>query len=108
MDKQQILKIIGDSAVVTQDTEDSALIILIESLYFDVLVTVPYQVTELFFEVKDKEGNILLTDNHDFYGASEVEDFKESLLEIADIIKSPNLRIVNNGRTVHALCTMRV
>lgn len=102
MDKQEILNIIGESAVVTQNTEATALIILIESLHFDVLVTVPYQVNELFFEVKDKEGNILLTDNHDFYGPTEVEDFKESLFTIADIIKSPGLRVINNGKTVQA------
>ncbi|MBC3832531.1 hypothetical protein H8K33_13570 [Undibacterium amnicola] len=102
MDKQEILKIIGDAVVVTQNTEDSALVILIEAVHFDVLVTVPYQVTELFFEVKDKEGNILLTDHHDFYGITEIEDFKESLLEIADIVKSPDLRVVNNGKTVQA------
>ena len=58
--------------------------------------------TELFFDVKDKEGNILLTDNHDFYGLTEVEDFEEALLAIAGIIKSPDLRIVNNGKTVQA------
>lgn len=102
MNKQEILKIIAESETVTENSERSALIILIESLGFDVLVTVPYQVTELFFEVKDKDGNILFTDNHDFYGAFEFEDFRESLLEIADIIKLPDLRLINNGRTVQA------
>ncbi|MBU2705301.1 hypothetical protein KCM76_04875 [Zooshikella marina] len=102
MDKQEILKILGKPESFKENAEGSALTILIQSEALNVVITVPYQVTELIFEVQSKEGKTLLSDKHDFYGASEYEDFKESLLEITDIIKSPELRLTNNGKTVEA------
>ena len=102
MDKEEILRILGNPDSFKENDNGSALIGLIQSETFNVIITIPFQVTELFFEVQCKKGNILLQDWHDFYGNLEHEDFKESLHEIADIIKSPILRLTNDGRTVEA------
>lgn len=102
MDKQEILNIVGDSHAVRENSNRSAVLVFIESLDINVVVTIPYYVSEIFFEVKDKTGKTLFSDSHDFYGYSKNEDFNEALLEIADIIKTPELRLMNNGKTIQA------
>ncbi len=102
MDKQEILRILGNPESFKENAERSALTIPIQAETINVVITVPYNVKELFFDMQSKEGTTLLSDSHEFYGDCEDIDFKESLLEIADIIKSPELRLTNNGKTVEA------
>ena len=55
---------------------------------------------ELFYEAKDKNGASLVTDSFECYGESELDDYKECLLDIVDILKSPIFKVTNNGKTI--------
>ena len=65
-------------------------------------VTVPYDINEVFWEAKNKEGVVLVQDSHDFYGDTEYKDIKECLLDIHDVMKAPKFRISNEGKTLEA------
>ena len=102
MNKEEIIEILGSAENIAEHENGSSLIISILTADIDVYITVTYQVHELYYEAKDKHGNTLVNDWHDFYGDMEVEDFKESLLDIFDVIKSPEFRVANNGKAIEA------
>ncbi len=102
MTKEEIIGILGKSESVTENKNKTALIVAINSGDINVVVTVPYEVHELFYEALDNEGNILLKDGMECYGDMEFEDYKECLLDIVDVMKAPKFRLTNNRKTLEA------
>lgn len=102
MKKEEINKIIGTGKQVKENSNRTAYEIILFDNEVDVVITVPFDVHEIFYEAKDKEGNILLEDWRDHYGETELEDYKKSLIEIARIMKSPEFRLTNNQKTLEA------
>ena len=102
MKKEEIAEILGDGTQIKENQNRNAFEITLLGNEIDVLVTVPYEVHEIFYEAKDKQGNELLKGWRDHYGETELEDYKESLLEIAQLIISPEFRLTNNGKTLEA------
>tara|TARA_B100000614_G_scaffold226809_1_gene217595 strand:+ start:129 stop:491 length:363 start_codon:yes stop_codon:yes gene_type:complete len=102
MNKKDILDILGPSESITEREDGSALIVSIISEDLDIVITIPCHVHELFYEARDKNGNILVTDWHDCYGDLEIEDFKETLLDIREVMTSPKLRVASNGKAIEA------
>ncbi len=100
MNKNEILKILGNESVAIENDNKTALNVTINSEELDIDITIPYNVYELYFEAKDKKGTTLVKDWFECYGELELEDYKECLQDIVDAIKSPLFRITNNGKTV--------
>lgn len=105
MTKDKILTILGESDSITENDNQTALEVRISTENMDVTVTIPYDVYEMFFEAKDKDGKPLVKDWFDFCEGPRRDDFREELLAIVDIMKSPVLRVVNGGKTVEAKCS---
>ncbi len=91
MNKSEILRILGTESNAVENENCTSLCVNIYSENIDVEVTIPYDIHELFYEAKDKQGVNLVNNQFDFYGDMEVEDFKECLLDIVDVITSPIL-----------------
>lgn len=102
MRKEYITKILGRSQNVVENENGSAVVVSIKTDDIDVYVTVPYDVNEVFWEAKTKDGDLLVQDSHDFYGDTEFEDIKECLLDIHDVMKAPKFRLSNKGKTIEA------
>ncbi|MBQ4810286.1 hypothetical protein J8M20_03015 [Pseudoalteromonas luteoviolacea] len=102
MRKEYISKILGDSPNVVEIDNGSAIFVTIKTDDIDVYVTVPYDVNEVFWEAKNKDGTVLVKDSHDFYVDTEHEDIKGCLLDIHDVMKVPKFRICNGGKTIEA------
>ena len=100
MKKTEILEVIGRDSNAIENESKTALCLTIESEEIDIVVTIPYEVHELYYEAKDKKGTLLVKDCFECYGELELEDYKESLQDIVDVIKSPVFRITNNGKTI--------
>ena len=100
MKKNEILEILGQDSNAIESENKSALCITIESDELDVFITIPYEVHELFYEAKDENGTSLVTDSIECYGESELDDYKECLQDIVDILKSPIFRVTNKGKTI--------
>lgn len=100
MNKEEILKIIGleDSSEVAESS--SALEISITGEGVDIFVTLPHEVTDVYFEARNKEGILLVKDWHDHYGDTELDDYRSTLEKVSSAIKNPNFRVTNNGKTV--------
>jgi len=102
MNRVEILNILGSNVKFAEKDNQSAIDIFIESEQIDVIVTIPYSVTELFFSATDKAGKSLVVDNFECYGELQDEDFIECLMDIHDIIKSPTLRLSEAGNAIEA------
>lgn len=102
MEKNQIIEILNTTNGVSENINSTAIIVFIESNDIDVFITIPYEINEIFFEAKNKHGKLLVKDWMDFYGNSSLDDYRETLLDISDVIKHPKLRVINNGKTVEA------
>jgi hypothetical protein len=100
MKKEEIAKLLGYGKLVNENFNGTAYEVLIQGRSFDLVITIPFEVHEIYYEAKDKEGNSLLKDWRDHYGETEIEDYKESLLEVVKTMNSPLFRMVNEGKTV--------
>ena len=97
MKREDIANIISSELI---NANGTAYEVLIPGVGLDLRITIPFDVHEIFYEAKDKEGNSLLKDWRDHYGETEIEDYKESLLEVVKAINSSQFRMVNEGKTV--------
>ena len=102
MKKEEILTILGSKDCVSENSGKTAIIVTIKSECIDVYVTIPYGIHEVYFEAKDKQNNLLVKDWFDFYGDSELDDFQETLLDVADVIENPKFRQSKNGKAIEA------
>jgi len=100
MKKEEISAVLGCGEQISENINRNAFEIFISGSEIDVLVTVPYEVHEIFYQANDKQGVRLLDDWFDHYGDTEREDYKDSLLDIAQIMISPEFRLVNKGKTL--------
>ncbi|RCU49625.1 hypothetical protein DU002_11990 [Corallincola holothuriorum] len=102
MRKEYIAKILGNNPNVIENDNGSAVVVSIKTSDIDIYVTVPYDINEVFWEAKNKEGVVLVQDSHEFYGDTEYEDIRECLLDIQDVMKAPKFRVSNEGKTLEA------
>lgn len=103
MNKYELVRILGEYGKYRETPSKSALIVDIETPDLDVMITIPYEVHEIFFEARDKSGFVLLVDSQECYGENEQEDYKELLMDVEGVLKQPKFRITNSGKTVEAM-----
>lgn len=97
MDRRQVLNILNipfDEASYIEDVK-----VTVKGEKITVVVVIDTVSQSVVFEVKDDNEQVLFTDSHDYLSN---DDFIETLLEITDIIKSPQIRLSNNGQAVEA------
>ena len=98
-----IKKIIEGQPGVKRNDQDNAWQVDIPSDDINVHILIPDDVLEIFLEARDQQGELLIKDWVDFYGDDELEDYKEYLFDIHDVIHAPFFRLVNDGKTLEAL-----
>ena len=102
MDKTEILKVLGEGLEIKELPNDNALLVVVSTEVVMVHVTIPIGVRQMIFEARDKAGKILVKDRFDCYGDAEDIDFKECLLDLAEIAIDPKLRIGARGQSIEA------
>ncbi len=66
----------------------------------EIILTIPVEVTELYFEARSKDNTAEVKDWHDFYGESEHQDFKDELSEFLKALARSEFRFTNRGKTL--------
>ncbi len=102
MNKEEIVNILNLGHPVPENKNQSALEIVITQNNVSLHISVPYGVTEVYYEARDHNGALIIEDWHDHYGDSETEDYIDTLKQISSAMKSPSFRI-NNNKTVELL-----
>ena len=100
MKRDDIKNLLGESPHIQENINGTAFEITIVDNNISIIVTIPFDVHVIHYEATDKAGNSLVTDLQDFYGSTEESDFKETVLETLDLLKSPSFKLINNGKTI--------
>lgn len=102
MNKESLFRIIGDNRGIVENDNGTALVVNIESDELKVIVTIPYDVNEIYYEAINSQGVVLIKDWSDYYGEFEEDDFQEDLMDIVDVLRKPIIRLSDDGKYVEA------
>jgi hypothetical protein len=75
------------------EERDGAIVVKAYRDAFTIQATIAYEAHEISFEAYQPEKVLILKDWHDFYGANEVEDFKDDLSRIAEALADKDIRL---------------
>jgi hypothetical protein len=101
MNKKELIGILGSQ--VRENESCTGLSITLNGGEIIVTVNLPYETHELQYEAKNKAGETLVIDCHECNNDNiHFDDYKECLLDIVDIAKSPKFRAKNENNTIEA------
>ena len=82
---------------------DSAVKIVRERGGLRALLTIPYEVHELFLEAEHTVSGQKVEDWFDYYGETEEADFRDNLQRFVIVLRECDLRIDERGKTIEYL-----
>ena len=106
MSKKEIEKILQQytsNSSLTISEEKSSYKVIAEKSSIKLALTIPCDVTELYFEAESIKDDSQLKDWRDYYGSTEEQDFKEDLEELLEILNTRKFRFSNSGKTIEYL-----
>jgi hypothetical protein len=98
--RAEIIKALGIGNLYVENKNRTALEISLSDDRVNVSITLPYEVSEIYYEANGIDGAVFVKDWHDHYGESEEEDYINTLKIISSAIKSPSFRVTNNQKTI--------
>lgn len=102
MRKEYISKILWGHQSVVENEDATAVVVSIKTDNIDLVITVPYTKNDVVWQAMSKNGELLVQDSHNFDDETELEDFKECLFDIYDVLKAPKFRVSNNVKAIEA------